>query len=82
MSRRLAREGLRCLVTLVVAATLCGCTTLAGQKVRYGWFEEPDRRDPWSAKIRGWQRRELLETVMAPDPQNTPTPPSSTFSER
>ena len=72
MSRRLAREGLRGLVTLVVGVTLCGCMTLTGQNVRYGWFEEPDRRDPWSAKIRGWQRRELLETVMAPDPQNTP----------
>ncbi len=72
MRQRLAKEGLRSLVILAVGATLCGCTTLAGHKVRYGWFEEPDRRDPWSAKIRGWQRRELLETVMAPDPQGTP----------
>ena len=72
MSRRLAREGLRGLVTLLVGVTLCGCTTLTGQAARYGWFEGPDRRDPWSVKIRGWQRRELLETVMDPDPQGTP----------
>lgn len=32
-----------------------------GSSVRYGWFETPDLRDPWTGKIRGWQARERAD---------------------
>jgi len=59
MRQRLAKEGRRALGALLAGALLCGCAALpGGQTARYGWFETPDARDPWSAKIAGWQRRE------------------------
>jgi predicted transglutaminase-like cysteine proteinase len=38
-----------------------GCASLAGEPVRYTYFEQPVFDDAWSSKISAWQNRELAD---------------------
>lgn len=73
MSRRVTRTALRTLAALATAWLLCGCASLYGSSARYGWFEVPERRDPWSGKIRGWQARERADVPVEALPESAPS---------
>jgi hypothetical protein len=62
----LAKAGRRGLMLLLAGGLLCGCVSLGGHAPPYGWFERPDPWDPWSAKVRGWQRRERQLPEISP----------------
>lgn len=61
MSRRVTRTAIQTVAALAAAWFLCGCASLMGSAPSYGWFETPERRDPWTGKIRGWQARERAD---------------------
>jgi hypothetical protein len=58
---------------LAILWLVCGCASLYGSSARYGWFGTPDRRDPWTGKIRGWQARERADVPVEALPASGPS---------
>ena len=73
MSGRVRTRWLRPAAVLAAGWLLCGCASLMGSSLRYEWFETPERRDPWTGKIRGWQARERTELDAEGVPQAGPS---------
>lgn len=79
MFAKRAEGAIRTLAVLAVGAGLIGCVSLGGSAdPDTRWFEEPSIRDPWSHKIRGWQRRETAGTALE-DPSGLAAVSGSAF---
>jgi len=57
-----ARTGTVAVALLAALGIGGGCVSSMGPPPTYQYFASPAQDDPWSAKIRGWQEREQLDS--------------------